>query len=146
MLEFEYTLKQPVEYQSQGEHVTGDKIIVSAPNYSNRIEAAQLEQFITKAIEERQRLDTSESKNDKEDSNENLTEHEEREEQAKLIKTILLVSSANYESILSIFEKIIVSGSMKFTDGTKINQQIVQKFSYNDINDLLGKYVAFFLL
>jgi hypothetical protein len=146
MKTLEYRLTQPIEYSDQGEMVPGEVLVLTAPKGNQRKEITKLKQTFFRAISSG---NESLSEEQIEVAKDKRSESESEEIEINSDEVLFIVmqsSSVDYADFIEIGRKVILGGICKI-DGVKtVNAVIVDRLSVEDLENLIGSYVAFFIV
>jgi hypothetical protein len=135
MKEMEFTLSDPIKYQTGGEHVEGVKLELTAPAVKNRKRAAKLKQGFMRCINDL----PSEAK-----------KSPEKKQDAKLnpdeVLVILQMGSIEYDEYIDIFVNLLSRGVCKIDGKEDLTELLAEKISFEDLERLMGEYIVNFIL
>ncbi len=137
---FEFELSEPLKYHHSGNEETGNLLVLKAPSLKQNGRRIKLQQTFFQAVQ------SMRSKNP------HLAEQEDEDQQDKEITgpevlAMLLASDADMVSFHEEFEKLMCSGTIcMIEDQEKMTKVIWEKLHYDDVDALLGEYMANFIV
>jgi hypothetical protein len=153
-VQFEFVLSEEFKYSLNGEFVVAKKLLLSAPSSKQIRQAARLEQFYKRALNEQQEVILrigmgvlenlqKEAKKHHKDSKDNAASNL-KENARQILETLQSASKVNFEEVLEAFTDLLVSG-VCLIDG-KTEFQLVHKnyLSYSELKKILSEYIANF--
>lgn len=134
MKTFDFTLSEPVDYQTGGENTKASMLELTAPSVNNRKRVAKLKQGFMRVIND---LPETAKKEEKKD-NEKVKPEE--------ILTLIQMGSIEYDEYIDIFVNLLTSGVCKIEGEVAMTQLIAEKISFEDMERLMGEYLVNFIL
>lgn len=134
MKTFDFELSEPVEYSAKGDVTTGSKIVCYAPKPSQRSKVMKLKQIFFQSLPK---------------TNQQKTESKEQESSEITGSEVLFVvaqSDASYPDFIELGRSIICDRNAKIDDAEYITTAIIDKISLDDLELLVGGYVANFIV
>lgn len=140
--EFEFILNEEIEYQVEGDIKKTNKLLLKAPANINRRETYKLRQDLLKGM--REAADFGNEQN--QDQNQKLNKSSQDDLDASTVLAGLFMSSIDMTEYIETFEQLLLEECC-FVDGkVKLTELLLKKISTDDLELLLGEYVANFIL
>jgi TusA-related sulfurtransferase len=141
--ELNYTLKKSIQCQIQGENLDCNNLVCHAPTYNVRRQCQKIKQIFFEIIKSNQeKLDKK-----KEGSETKVkTDDNDSKIEASDILNLFYTSDIDISKAMDEFENLITSGLCKVEGQIQLNKNLLNKMALQDIENLFGEYVAFFLI
>ena len=134
---FEFTLKDPIDYQHKGENDTGNYLTLTAPSAKNRKHVCKLDQgFMRSAMAI---TDDAAEKPKEEDADRTLKPEE-------VLALLQMSSVIEFDEYVDRFVKLLCDGVCKVEGKADLTKELLEKISYKDLVKLLGEYLVNFIL
>lgn len=132
--EFVYQLIKPIKYAHKGEQQEASFITFSAPSSRNLKECAFLKQCFYRALP-KDTGDTKESEGSEEISGE------------AILALMYMSPEVDIDKVFLTASKLFISPNIALIEGqTQLKQSHVDNLSYEDLEEVTGKYLANFIL
>jgi len=141
--EVEFLLSEPIEFSYQGDIETTNKLMLYAPNYSQRKYAFYLEKVIAKASVEGMKLFADFAKPD--DDKDKKKEEATKPDGAAMIKAIMF-SSYDFSDVMDEFNKLLLSGACKLDGKETLKQLILEKTPLAEQKNIFAAYIENFIM
>ena len=146
MKTLEYRLAQPIEYSDQGEMVPGEVLVLTAPKGNQRKDITKLKQTFFRAITSTNDPANSEQIEEAKEKRDEVEESELEINSDEVLFVVMQSSSVDYADFIEIGRKVLIGGICKI-DGVKtVNSVIIDRLSVEELENLIGAYVAFFIV
>ena len=133
--EFKYVLKTSFEYSKKGEILSAQFISLTAPTSRTTAECAALKQAFFRAMGEQEGGDP-----DKMDQDFDI-------EGSDIMTLIAMAKSVDLPDVLAIGKKLFQQPGIALIDGEiKFGNELMNRMSVDDLEDLLGEYLVNFIL
>lgn len=146
MKTLEYRLAQPIEYSDQGEMVPGEVLVLTAPKGNQRKDITKLKQTFFRAISSGNESPTPEQIEEAKGKRGEVEDSELEINSDEVLFIVMQSSSVDYADFIEIGRKVLIGGICKI-DGVKtVNAVIIDRLSVEELENLIGSYVAFFIV
>jgi hypothetical protein len=146
----QFKLSSKLQYQHNGDFADCEHLDIFAPTRSQFSEVIKLKQGYFKAQGEVAARYMPLMKNIEEIKSQLKKEDEQEQQsidaQAKQIIEAIYTSDIDIEEYFKQFKLLCVKGAVKTPLGTAITELLLDKLSINDLERLLGEYLAFFIV
>ncbi len=133
--EFKYVLKNPFSYSKDGQVIDAQFIALTAPTSRTTTECAALKQAFFRAMGEQEGGDA-----DKVDPDFNI-------EGSDIMTLIAMSKGVDLPDVLDIGKKLFQQPGIALVDGeTKLGNELMNRMSVDDLEDMLGDYLVNFIL
>jgi len=133
--EFKYVLKSPFSYSKDGQVIDAQFITLKAPTSRTTTECASLKQAFFRAMSEQEGGDA-----DKADPDFDISGSD-------IMTLIAMSKSVDLPEVLAIGKKLFQQPGIALVDGeTKLGNELMNRMSVDDLEDLLGDYLVNFIL
>lgn len=158
--EFEFNLLSPIEYHAGGRAASAQALRVKAPTFKSSSYVAPIKQAIlisakaqANAMSEEERAKLMTQYNDaqkkaKEETPSETTAAEKHEAEVQYSISLLAgCSDVSLDTVLKAFAKLLSEGTAFIDDESKtpLTMDLINRFSYEDVERLLGEYIVYFL-
>lgn len=147
MTEFDFVLKDPIQFDNQGKIETGNALVLKAPSNAQRRWTTQIKAAFMGAVAEQQRNAPADmisnakaqAQASGKDANASMTGGE--------IMAVIYSSSGDIEKVESAFKSLILSQGICMIEGKQALTNILfDKISDRDMDRLMGDYLANFFI
>jgi len=133
--EFKYVLKTQFSYSKEGQVLEAQFIALTAPTSRTTNECAALKQAFFRAMGEQEGGDA-----DKVDPDFNI-------QGSDVMTLIAMAKDVNLPEVLNIGKKLFQQPGIALIDGeTKFGNELMNRMSVDDLEDMLGDYLVNFIL
>ena len=137
-----YKLSGPLEYAHKGEMISSDFIEFKSPNSENMQLVCKLKQMVMRAMREAQ----SSTKNVSEEELKSAKSKSDEMTGPQLIALILMSEKVDYYEFFATGKQLITCGVGHLGGEQKLNQPLVEKLPAEEVENIIGEYVATFIL
>ncbi len=143
---YEYPLKDKITYTLDGHVETAEFFELRAPTSRNRRECALLKQSFFVALKEQQ---TSVTDEEREKAKERLSETEDEDltlDGDEILAIMSMAGGIELDKVIDLSVKLFTNGAAFVDARVKVNQQHIDRLSYDDLESMTGEYLKTFLL
>lgn len=132
---FHFTSKTAFKYQQDGQNLESNELLLIAPSYKTRKHTNVLKQLFFRAAKSFGEANKSKKAGNDDD-----------ELKAEDIVLMLNASSIDMNDVYDAFEKVLLSGHCKIEGEIDLRQHHLDTMDIEDVEEILGRYLADFLL
>jgi hypothetical protein len=142
----EYPLKDKITYTFEGHVETAEFFELRAPTSRNRRECALLKQSFYVALKEQQ---TSISDDEREKAKDRLNDASDEDlslDGDEILAIMSMAGGIELDKVIDLAVKLFTNGAAFVDARVKVNQQHIDRLSYDDLESMTGEYLKVFLL
>jgi len=149
--EIDFHLETKIEVGVRGDIKEIDLLVLKAPTSKHRTHAAKLKQLVMRAIDEANRSVTDEQREAvMESAKDKESEDEDIEDSGKQLMGVLnFANTVDMAVVHEVFAEFIKKEGVCYVDGdseVKMTSPIYDKLQFEDVERLIGVYLASFLM
>jgi hypothetical protein len=146
--EIEFCLTSPIKYAGDGGQIDGFKLILKAPSGKNISHRALLKQQLMIAFQwmesQKPKASTAEASPAKPDAK--LTEDDIKDVGDALALAIYAAPGVDINRVLGEFSQLLIEGTCSVEGEKDLTRSLFEKISLDDIDAMLGQYLANFIM